>query len=217
MCEQRHGFIHGQAHHAGEAAAQIGHKHAAQALYAVGAGFVHRLAAGDIGADFGLAQGFKGYVALLGVMISVPLPMHAHGGKHLVHAAGEVLQHFAGVFGGFGFAQNVVVQRHGGVGAEDGVFGRMAVLRLPLQQRGGVFLGGHARHIGGGRFEVMRRFVDVGLQADDGVAEIFENFAAARAAGGEIEGVHKSGRLKEKGFIETQAFGNHDGRKGWQS
>ncbi len=29
-----------------------------------------------------------------------------------------------------------VVQRHGGVGAKDRVFGRMVVLRLPLQQRG---------------------------------------------------------------------------------
>ncbi len=105
-------------------------------------------------------------------MISVPLPMHAHGGEHLVHAAGKVLT-FRGRVRRIGFAQNAVVQRHGGVGAKDGVFGRMVVLRLPSRQRGRVFSAAMRASISGGRFEMLRRSVDVGTQADDVVAEIF--------------------------------------------
>ena len=54
-------------------------------------------------------------------------------------------------------------------------------------QGGGVFLARHAQNIGGGRLARMRRFVDVGVQPFDAVAEVFEDFAAARAAGGEAD------------------------------
>ena len=72
---------------------------------------------------------------------------------------------------------------HAGVGADNG-----ELLRLWVGLAGGaVFGNGEAQHIVVRSFVGARGFVDFGGDVADGVAQILQDFAAARAVGGEIE------------------------------
>ena len=63
------------------------HKHAADALDAVCACFVQRLARGDVGGDLRVAQRAELHVVLLHAGVFVFAERHAHGGEHLVRVA----------------------------------------------------------------------------------------------------------------------------------
>ena len=157
--QQLHGFKHGQPHHAAEAAGKMRHKHAANALDTVCAGFIQRFAAGNIGRDFLHAQFFKPHIAALCRLQRLAAERHAHRRPHLVFAPGKAFQQLAGVRRIARFAQNGIVQRHYCIGAQQRLCqGKAALSRqLPCCR---VFLPCHPRHIILHRFARQRRFVD---------------------------------------------------------
>ena len=97
---------------------------------------------------------------------------------------GKPREHFGCLGFGFRFAEDVVLVGDRGVGGENRIFGRFAVCGKPLRDGGGIFFPRHTLHIIGGVFVGMRRFINIGRNADNFESEVFQNFAAARAAGG---------------------------------
>ena len=85
---------------------------------------------------------------------------------------------------GFRFAENVVLIGDRSVGGQNRIFGLRVVGGKPLLDSGGIFFLRHTLHIIGGVFVGMRCFIDVGRDTDNRISEVFEDFAAARAAGG---------------------------------
>jgi len=90
------------------------------ALDGVGAGFVHGLAGGDVGGDFLVGEGEEGDAGDFGGYLGAGGGDDGYAGDDAVGAAGEQTEHAGGVGWVFGFAEDVVVEGDGGVGAQDG-------------------------------------------------------------------------------------------------
>jgi len=90
------------------------------ALDGVCSGFVHGLASGDVVGDLGVGEGeelyggdFRGDFGAVG-------GDEGYAGDDAVGSAGEKAEHAGGVGGVFGFAEDLVVEDYGCVGAQDG-------------------------------------------------------------------------------------------------
>ena len=220
-----------EAHHVEVAAFDTGDEFSAEALDAVGAGFVERLAGGDVVCDFLVRE--RREVDVRGGDL--------HGGnfgwagddgesgEHVMRAAGEEREHARGVSGIGGLAENFGagfrVNDDGGVCGEDHGF-----LARAAEMRGGGFgfCGGDPLHVSGGGFVRVVGFVNVGDEGGEGDAGVAQDFRAPGGGGGEddIEHERKSTAQEREGErpfgkLEAEAFdlsvtmlvasSNHDG------
>jgi hypothetical protein len=163
------------------------------ALDAVGARLVERLAAGDIAADFLLLQQAKTHFADIEHVLRAPAIGDHHGRQHAVGTAGQALQDRHGVGFVFRLADHLAVDFHGRVGGQDGVRNQVPFANAP---HAGLGLGQrHANNVFLGTLVRQYRFVDIGILARNATehqqleahADLRQQFAPARAAGGEVD------------------------------
>src|SRR6266704_1817567 len=149
---------------------------AGAALDAIGAGFVVRLAGGEISGDF--LGGENGEVHERGLHEGAALDIgkadEGHAGDDGVRAAGKLFQHVAGFVGRARLAKNAAVQGYFRVGGNDDGRAHRASgdkVRLRVSQALNEIVRGFAR---------VRRFVDGGGKHREMEPSIAKNPGAAR-------------------------------------
>ncbi len=126
---------------------------------------------------------------------------HGHGGQHAVGGTGQRGQHRGGIVRVGRLAQDVATPAYRGVRGQNRMVGQGAALAAA---QGGLGLErADTLHVGVGRFagkhgfERFGVFVVIGEQQFVGDAELRQQFAAARALGGEVEEVVGHGAHRE--------------------
>ena len=118
MLDQQIRFQQGQADHGAVAPLDTADEFASNTLNAVGPGLVTGLTGLPVGLDFGLVQLAKCHVGGDQSHVTTILAGQRHRRHHLMHLAGERLQHVFGIEQIGRFLQHSVAQHHYGVGAQ---------------------------------------------------------------------------------------------------
>src|SRR6266700_2808802 len=164
-------------------ASEAGNVTAGAALDAISAGFVVRLAGGEIPGDFLGGENSEVHERGLheGAALDIGKADEGHAGDDGVRAAGKLFQHVAGLVGRARLAKNAAVQGYFRIGGNDdgradGAGGDK--VRLGVSQALNEIVRGFAR---------VRRFVNGGRKHREMEPSIAQDFGAARRSGSENE------------------------------
>ena len=169
----------GEADYVGVVAVDAADEFGGEALDGVGAGFVERLAGGDVLVDFGGGEGAEPDFGFDYRRTGAVGGEQADAGEDAVHAAGEGAEHASGVARVPGLAEDLVADYYDCIGAEDPFAGVAA---------GGLGFGaGEAADVRSGGFAGERGFLHARGAGEEGDAGAAEDLAAARGLGCEDE------------------------------